>query len=160
MPNSTLVAEPGTLEITMTRIFDASPELVWKLTTDPKLIPEWWGAASLTTVVDKMDVRPGGQWRFVETDSEGNEYAFHGVYHTVDNPGTLIQTFEWEGMPGHVLLETITLEAIEGGQTRMIDQSVFQSVADRDGMLMSGMEEGSVETYERLSALIKKARAA
>lgn len=159
MSKSTLVAEPGKQEFTMTRIFDASPELIFRLTTDPELIPQWWGPAYLTTVVDKMDVRPGGEWRFVQHDPEGNEYAFRGVYHTIDNSGYMVQTFEWEGMPGHVILETITLEALPDGKTKMIDQSVFQSVADRDGMLANGADGGADEMFDRLTALIKQAQA-
>lgn len=155
---SNLIAEPGTQEIVMTRIFDAPRELVFKVCTDPELIPQWWGPASLTTTVDKMEVRPGGLWRYVHRDAEGNEYAFRGVYHDITAPERMVMTFEWEGMPGHVLLETITLEDYEG-KTRMTDQSVFQSVADRDGMIQSGMESGATEMMDRLTALVEKAKA-
>lgn len=157
---SKLVAEPGVQEMSVERVFDATPELIFKLTTDPELIPQWWGPAYLTTVVDKMDVRPGGEWRYVQTDPEGNEYPFRGVYHTVDFPNYIVMTFEWEGMPGHVILETITLEALPDGKTKMTDQSVFQSVADRDGMLANGAEGGSDEMFDRLTELIKQAQTA
>src|SRR5438128_12053369 len=80
---TTILAEPGKQEILITREFDAPRELVFKACTDPKLIPQWWGPRYLSTEVDKMDVRPGGQWRFLNRDAEGNEYAFHGVYHEV-----------------------------------------------------------------------------
>lgn len=160
MSKSTLVAEPGTHEITMTRDFDAPRELIFKLLVDPDLAAQWWGPSSVTTTIDKMDVRPGGEWRFVHSDAEGRVDAFHGVYHAVNFPESLIMTFEWEGMPNHVLLDTITLEELPGGKTRISDQSVFQSVADRDGMLMSGMESGANESWDRLEALIKDAQTA
>jgi uncharacterized protein YndB with AHSA1/START domain len=151
-------AEPGKQEILITREFDAPRELVFKACTDPKLIPQWWGPRYLSTQVDKMDVRPGGQWRFINRDAEGKEYAFHGVYHEVLAPERIIDTFEFEGLPetGHVTLETMKLEEFPGGRTRLTVQSVFQSVADRDGALQSGMEEGVNETYDRLAELLKK----
>ena len=104
------------------------------------------------TVVE-MDARPGGSWRFVHRDPDGNEYGFHGVHHDILPPERAVRTFEFEGMPGHVQLETITFEEFEG-KTRIRGQSVFQSVEDRDGMLQSGMEAGMSEGFERLDALL------
>ncbi len=155
---TTITAEPGKQEILITREFDAPRELVFKAFTDPQLIPQWWGPRNLSTEVDKLDLRPGGQWRFINRDAQGNEYAFHGVYHEVLAPQRIIDTFEFEGLPetGHVTLETMKLEALPGGRARLITQSVFQSVADRDGMLQSGMEAGVNETYDRLAELLKK----
>jgi uncharacterized protein YndB with AHSA1/START domain len=153
-----ILAEPGKQELLITREFDAPRELVFKACTDPKLIPQWWGPRYLSTEVDTMDVRPGGQWRFINRDAEGNQYAFHGVYHEILAPERIIDTFEFEGLPetGHVTLETMKLEALPGGRTRLTAQSVFQSVADRDGTLQSGMEEGVNDTYDRLAELLKK----
>jgi uncharacterized protein YndB with AHSA1/START domain len=153
-----ILAEPGKQEILITREFDAPQELVFKACTDPKLIPQWWGPRYLSTQVDKMDVRPGGQWRFINRDAEGKEYAFHGVYHEILAPERIIDTFEFEGLPetGHVTLETMKLEKLPGGRTKLTVQSVFQSVADRDGMLQSAMQEGVDDTYDRLAELLKK----
>ncbi len=155
---TTITAEPGKQEILITREFDAPRELVFQACTDPKLISKWWGPRYLSTQVDKMDVRPGGQWRFINRDAQGNEYAFHGVYHEVLAPERIIDTFEFEGLPetGHVTLETMKLEALPGGRTKLIAQSVFQSVADRDGMLQSDMEEGVNDTYDRLAELLQQ----
>src|SRR2546427_1941510 len=153
-----ILAEPGKQEILITREFDAPRELVFQACTDPQLIPQWWGPRSLSTEVDQMDVRPGGQWRFLNRDALGNAYAFHGVYHEVLAPERIIDTFEFEGLPetGHVTLETMRLEELPGGRTKFTVQSVFQSVADRDGMLQSGMEEGAKEAYEPPAGLLKK----
>ena len=148
------IAEPGTHEIIMARVFDAPRELVFKVMTDPTLIPQWWGQRNSTTTVDEMDVRAGGRWRYVQRDQQGNEFAFHGVYHSIVVPERVIDTFEFEGMPGHVLLETMTLEAQADGTTKVIVSSVFQSVADRDGMLNSGMQDGANESYDRLAELL------
>lgn len=159
---TTVRAEQGKQELLITREFDAPRELVFKAFTDPILLPQWWGPRNLSTEVDKMDVRPGGQWRFLNRDAEGKEYAFHGVYHEILAPERIIDTFEFEGLPetGHVTLETLKLEELPGGRTRLISQSVFQSVADRDGMLQSNMEEGINETYDRLEELLEKLKKA
>jgi len=155
---TTIIVEPGKQELIITREFDAPRELVFKAVTDPTLITQWWGPRYLSTEVDKMDARTGGQWRFINRDSQGNEYAFHGVYHEVRAPERIIDTFEFEGLPetGHVTLETMKLEQLPGGRTRLTTQSVFQSVADRDGMLQSGMEEGTKDSYDRLEELLRK----
>lgn len=154
----TVSAEPGKQEVVITREFDAPRELVFKACTDPELIPQWWGPRYLTTEVDRLDVRPGGQWRFIQHDAEGNEYGFRGVYHEILAPERIIDTFEFEGLPekGHVVLETFRFEALPGNRTRLISQSVFQSVADRDAMLQSGMETGVDDSYERLTELLQK----
>jgi uncharacterized protein YndB with AHSA1/START domain len=155
MTETVLIAEPGKQEIVVTRVFDAPRELVFKTITDPDLIPQWWGPKYLTTTVERMEVKPGGIWRYIQKDAKGNEYAFQGVYHGIDAPERLVYTFEFEGIPGHVLLETVRLKD-QNGKTKMIDQSVFQSVEDRDGMLTSGMEEGANETMDRLTGLLSK----
>jgi uncharacterized protein YndB with AHSA1/START domain len=159
MKNETKIrAEPGKQELFIVREFDVPRELVFKVVMDPKLIPEWWGPRFLTTKVDKMDPRPGGQWRFINNDSDGKNYAFHGIYHEVRSPELVIDTFEFEGIPepGHASMETMRLEELPGGRTRLTTQSVFQSVADRDATLQSGMEEGVKDTYNRLEELVAK----
>jgi uncharacterized protein YndB with AHSA1/START domain len=152
------IVEPNVQEIVMTRVFDAPRDLVYKICNDPELRPQWWGPSILTTDVLKMDVRSGGEWRIVQRDPEGNEFGFHGVYHLVDPPSRTVNTFEFEGVPGHVVLETATFEEVEGGKTRLTIQSVFQSVADRDAMVQSGMEGGASEGMDRLADLIAKAQ--
>ena len=155
---TTITAELGKQEMLITREFDAPRDLVFKAFTDSELIPQWWGPRYLSTLVDKMDLRAGGEWRFIQRDAEGKEYGFHGVYHEILVPERIIDTFEFEGLPetGHVCLETLTLEALPEGRTRLIAQSVFQSVADRDGALYSGMAEGVEDTYNRLAELLEK----
>lgn len=148
-----VTAQPGQHDIVMTRTFNASRELVFKALTDPTLIPRWWGPCTYTTVVDQMDVRMGGIWRFIQRGADGNEIPFRGVYHQISAPERLVYTFEWEGMPGHILLETVTLTE-EAGQTTLTDALVFQSIADRDGMITSGMESGAAESWDRLSELL------
>jgi uncharacterized protein YndB with AHSA1/START domain len=153
MSKLTVVAEPGKQETVLTREFDAPRELVFRTHIDPALMARWWGQRDSTTVIDVLEARPGGRWRFAERDKDGNEYAFHGVYHDIVTPERIVQTFEFEGMPGHVLLETSTFEDI-GGRTKIVTHSVYQSVEDRDGMVASGMEYGAEEGYQQLDELL------
>jgi uncharacterized protein YndB with AHSA1/START domain len=156
MTKANLIAEPGKHEIIMSRTFNAPRELVFKTITDPKYIPQWWGPRDLTTIVDKMEVQAGGRWRYIQRDPQGNEFAFHGIYHAVTAPERIVNTFEFEGLPGHVVLETLTLTTSVDGQTKLTVSSIFQSVEDRDGMIEAGMESGVVDSYERLDKILGK----
>jgi uncharacterized protein YndB with AHSA1/START domain len=149
------VTTPTEREIHIERVFDAPRDRVFEAYTDPKLIPEWWGPDSTTTVVDRMDVRPGGSWRFVARDSDGSETAFRGTYREVSPPERIVQTFEWEGMPGHVSVETATFEDL-GDRTKVVTTSLFHTTEERDGMLQSGMERGMNETFVRLDKLLAR----
>ena len=150
---------PSDREIVGSRIMDAPPELVFKAYTDPDLIPRWWGPRRYATTVDKMDLRPGGVWRFVHRAADGGEYAFNGVYREIVPPKRLVYTFNYEGAPGHEAVETVTFEEAEGGKTRMTDHLLFETREERDGMLNSGMEEGAAETIDRLAELLKELQA-
>lgn len=157
MTNKTkVIVEEGKQELFIEREFDAPRDLVFEVTTNPKYLPQWWGPKDLTTEVDTAVVKSSGHWRFVHTGQDGTKYGFHGTYHEVLAPERVIQTFEWEGLPekGHVLLETTKFEELPGNRTKLIVQQVFQSVADRDGMIGSGMEGGMTESHERLDELL------
>ena len=143
-------------EVVLTRVFDAPRELVFKAHTDPDLIPQWWGLRSNTTIVETMDVRPGGMWRFIQRDSNGHEFAFHGEYREILPPGRLVNTFEFEGLPGHVILDTSVFEELPDGRTQLTATSLFATIVDRDGMLDSGMESGSNESWDRLTELLER----
>jgi uncharacterized protein YndB with AHSA1/START domain len=147
------VTTPTDREIHVERVFDAPRDRVFAAFTDPQLIPQWWGPHGTTTIVDAMDVSPGGSWRFVSHGADGSETAFRGTYREVVAPERIVQTFEWEGMPGHVSVETATFEDL-GDRTRLTTTALFHTTEERDGMLSSGMEGGMNETYARLDALL------
>jgi uncharacterized protein YndB with AHSA1/START domain len=149
---TTTVTTPAEREIRVEREFDAPRDRVFAAYTDPALIPEWWGPRGTTTVVDRMEVHDGGGWRFVMRSAEG-ETAFRGTYREIVPPERIVQTFEWEGMPGHVSVETATFEDL-GGRTKVTTTSLFHTTAERDGMLSSGMESGLSESYERLDEVL------
>ena len=154
MPGKSKPARTSDREIVTTHVFDAPRDLVWRTWTDPKLIPRWWGPRKYTTTVVKMDVRPGGTWRFVQHDDEGNEFGFHGAYKEVVPPERIVDTFEFEGMPGHILVESAVFEEI-GQKTKVTQKALFETVEDLEGMLASGMEEGARETMERFTELVQ-----
>ncbi len=155
MSTTATLTPPTDREIRVERIFDAPRDRVFAAFTDPALIPEWWGPYDTTTIVDQMDVRPGGLWRFIARDCEGRETAFRGVYREITPPERIVQSWEWEGLPGHVSIETAEFEDL-GARTLMIGTTLFHTTEERDGMLNSGMEKGMNETYERLDALLAR----
>jgi len=153
------ITTPSNREIRIERVFDAPRDRVFAVYTDPELIPEWWGPRDTTTVVDEMDVRTGGRWRFVMHNADGSESGFRGAYREVTPPERIVQTFEWEPMAGHVSVETATFEDL-GDRTKVTTVSIFHTTVERDGMLASGMESGLNETYARLDELLAKRAAA
>lgn len=149
--NTSTFTKPSDTEIAMARVFDAPRESVFTAYTDPAAIAQWWGQRSSTTVVDKQETIPGGQWRYVQKHPEqGIEYAFHGEYREVAPNERLISTFEFEGMPGHVVVDTAEFEALDG-KTKVTVTSKFDTKEERDGMLQSGMEEGANESWDQLA---------
>ena len=155
MATTQIIAEAGVPQIVITREFDAPRELLFRAHTDPELLVQWLGPRDLTMTIDHHDVRDGGAWRFTHRDADGNEYGFRGVYHGTPSPDGIIRTFEFEGMPGHVSLETLTFEE-NGVKTLLRANAVYQSVEDRDGMVQSGMEAGVNDGYERLDDLVAR----
>lgn len=155
---TTVRAEPGKQEAFITREFDAPRQLVFQAFIDPKLYVQWLGPRRLKMRLEKFEPKAGGAWRYVHVDADGTEYGFHGVNHEVLAPERLIGTFEFEGLPekGHVSLETARFEELSGGRTRLTIHDVFQTVADRDGMIQSGMEQGINESFERLDELLAR----
>jgi len=155
MEKNKILIEREKHDVVITQLFDAPCDLVWKAYTDPGLIPQWWGPRNLSTTVETMDVKKRGKWRFVQKDSDGKEYAFNGVYKEIIPKKELIYTFEYEAMPGHEILETITFDEIKG-KTKLTDKSLFKTDEDLDGMVKSGMEEGATESMERFAELLDK----
>jgi len=158
-PNTSrlIVTTPSDLEIQLVREFDAPRELLFDAFSSCQHVHAWWGQGASTMPVCELDFRVGGKWRFVEREPDGGEFGFRGEYREIARPERLVQTFEYEGMPGHVSLETSIFEDL-GGRTRLVTTSVFDSKEDRDGMLQSGMEQGAGETYDRLEAYLTSLR--
>ncbi len=154
-----ITAEPGLPYIDMSREFDAPRDVLYRAYTEPDLLVRWLGPRRMTMVLDRWDVRDGGAWRYVHRDEAGNEFGFHGVFHGTPTPERMVQTFEFEGAPGHVSLQALTFEERDG-RTTVRTHSVFQSVQARDAMVESGMESGVNEGFDRLEELLPSLLAA
>jgi uncharacterized protein YndB with AHSA1/START domain len=150
------VSTPSEREIRIERIFNAPRERVWKALTDPALVAEWWGRGN-RLVIERMETHRGGHWRFVEHAPDG-QHGFEGRYREVTPPERVIQTFEWDGMPGHVAVQTMTLEDLGDGRTKLVTLSLFHTIEDRDGMLQSNMEQGVAQSYAALDKVLAKLR--
>lgn len=147
---------PTDREIRIERIFNAPRDRVWQAMADPKLVAQWWGRGN-KLVIEKFEMKRGGHWRFVEHSDHG-EHGFEGRFREVTPPERVIQTFEWDGMPGHVIIETMNLEDLGDGRTRLVNVSLFHTTDERDGMLQSGMEGGLNESYEALDKVLAALR--
>lgn len=148
------ITTPSDREIRIERVFNAPPERIWKAMTDPALVAQWWGRGN-KLVVERMEVVRGGHWRFVEHSADG-VHGFEGRYREVTPPRRLEQTFEWDGMPGHVSIDTTILEPLPEGRTKIVNLSLFHTVGDRDGMINSGMEQGLSDSYAALDGLLTR----
>lgn len=153
-----ITAEPGNALIETEREVDAPRDLVFRAWTDPALLAQWLGPRRLAMRVEAYDVRHGGAWRYVHVDTDGSEYGFRGVFHGDPTPDRMVQTFEFEGAPGHVSLDTLTMEDL-GSRTIVRTVSSFQSVEARDAMLNSGMAGGMEEGYAQLDELLTRLQA-
>jgi uncharacterized protein YndB with AHSA1/START domain len=143
---------PADREIRIERVFEAPRERVWRAYTDPKLVAQWWGRGN-RLVIERMEVERGGHWRFVEHAPDG-PHGFEGRFREVTPPERIVQTFEWDGMLGHVVVNTVTFEDLGEARTRVVTVSLFHTTEERDGMLQSGMELGLNEGYAALDRLL------
>ncbi len=148
------VTTPTDREIHIERVFDAPRDRVWRAFTERDQIAQWWGRGN-KLVVERMEVERGGHWRFVEHSADG-VHGFEGRYREVTPPERLVYTFEWDGMPGHVAVDTTIFEDLGDGRTKVVSTSIFHTTEERDGMLYSGMEQGLNQSYAALDELLAK----
>jgi uncharacterized protein YndB with AHSA1/START domain len=147
-----IVTTPTDRSIRIERVFDAPRDRVWRAFTDPELVAHWWGRGN-KLVIERLEVERGGHWRFLEHSSDG-VHGFEGRFREVTPPSRLVQTFEWDGMPGYVIIETVEFEEVGSDRTRVVNTSLFYATEERDGMLASGMEEGLNQSYAALDRLL------
>lgn len=153
MASTEITAQPGLPLIEIVRSFAASRELLFRAHIEPDLLVRWLGPRELTMTIDRLEARDGGRWRFTHRDADGAEYGFRGVFHGTPSPDGIVRTFEFEGAPGHVSLESLAFE--EAGERTVVRViAAYQSVAARDAMIASGMESGVNDGYDRLDELV------
>ena len=149
---TSIVTTPTPRTIHIERIFDAPRDCVWRALTEPGLVARWWGRGHVLDV-ERLEVERGGHWRYVE-HHDGDTDGFEGRFREVTRPERIVQTFEWDGMPGYVSVETATLEDLGDGRTRLVIDDLFHTTQERDGMLGSGMQAGMDESYSALDRLL------
>ena len=150
---ATIDADPDLPQIRITRDLHAAPAQVLRAHTDPELYAQWVGPKDLSTRIEHWDARTGGAWAMVNIGPDGEEYSFHGSFHDVTED-RIVQTFTFDGWPEGVSLETMRLEDLGDGWTRMHSTSMFDSFESRAQMLDSGMDVGVHEGYAALDALL------
>ena len=155
MTDMQITAQPGIPQVLTSREFDAPRDLVYRAYTEPELLKQWLGPRKYTMTIERFEPRDGGTWRYIHADDAGNSFGFHGVFHGMPSPDGMVQTFEFEGAPGHVSMDTVTFEEHDG-KTTVRTNSVFQSVAARDAMVDAGMASGMSEGYDRLNEVLAK----
>ncbi len=148
----TVTANAGEQTISFSREFEASAKLVFQAHTDAALIAQWIGPAGTEMIMREFDARTGGCWSYV-ISGRGGEWAFHGSFHEVTPASRIVQTFEYEGEPGHPNLEVLTFTELDGGRSRLDGVSLFLSVDERDAML-GDMDGGMDENFDRLEELL------
>jgi uncharacterized protein YndB with AHSA1/START domain len=155
-PETASVTTPSDREIRIERIFDAPRELVWRAFTEPPLLAQWWGRGNKLDV-ERMELERGGHWRFVEHAPEGDA-GFEGRYREVAPPERIVTTFEWDGMPGYVIIDRAEFEQLDDGRTKVVDTSFFFTQEERDGMLQADVAEGITRSYLALDEVLASMR--
>jgi uncharacterized protein YndB with AHSA1/START domain len=150
----TITAPEGLPFIDIEREVDAPVAAVFRAHKEPELVAQWLGPRGYEMLIERYDFITQGGYRYIHRNPEGDEFAFNGVFHVVRENEFAVQTFEFEGVPDVVAIESITFDDLGDGRTRLRIHSVYPSVEARDGMIASGMERGLTEGYARLDELV------
>ena len=150
--NKVRITTPAERTIHIERTFDASVARVWDAHTKPELVAQWFGRGNKLTV-EQLEPTRGGRWRYVEETSRGPQ-GFEGRYREVTPKTQIVRTFEWDGMPGHVIVEDTKFVDLGDGRTNVVIDMTFHTTEERDGMLNSGVEPGMNAAYEALDTVL------
>ena len=148
------ITTPSDREIRIERGFAAPRDQLWKALTQADLLSQWWGRGNPVTV-ERIEPQRGGRWRFVEQSDAGPQ-GFEGRFREVEPPVRLVETFEWDGMPGHVAIQSMSLEQLGDGKTTLVTVMTFHTTEERDGMLAAGMEDGLGKSYRALDDVLAR----
>ena len=122
--------------------------------TEPEILAQWWGRGN-RLVIERFELERGGHWRFIEHSDPG-PHGFEGRYREIVPLERSVSSFEWDGMPAHVLIQTMTLEPLFDGRTKLVTTALFHIAAERDGMLHLGVEGGTNQSYDALERVLAK----
>jgi uncharacterized protein YndB with AHSA1/START domain len=148
----TRITTPSDREIHAERIVNAPRDRVWRAYADPALIPQWWGRGNRLDI-ERHEFQRGGHWRYVEHSDHG-VHGFEGRYREVTPPERFVRSFEWDGMPGHVAIEFVTLVDLGDGRTKITIVMQMHTREERDGFLHSGMQEGMDAAFAELDTIL------
>lgn len=143
------------LEISSKRIYSASPAQLFAAYTDPIQVAKWWVPSTYSIIVERLDVRLGGSWRFIETEPNGTTYAWSGIYQELEPPNKLVTTFVFEPTPGHVHIGTVLFSQLANGETELFETLKFLNTEDLEYIVGMGMEVRRTESLDRLEAMIE-----
>lgn len=152
-----VVAPAGQQIISFSREFEADATLVFAAHTDADLVARWIGPRGTRMTMREFEARTGGCWSYVVSGAGGASWAFHGSFHEVTAPRRIVQTFEYDGEPGHPCLEVFTFSDTGDGRSRIDGLSIFLTVEHRDAM-RNDIDAGRDEDFERLDELLATAR--
>ncbi|HET7060131.1 MAG TPA: SRPBCC domain-containing protein [Candidatus Saccharimonadales bacterium] len=153
MAKTKFEVDKDNLEVRITRVYNATPQRLWRAYTDPEEVAQWWR----NTTIDKFELKVGGAWRFVDHGKNGDEeHGFHGEFKEIDEPRKIVRTFEYEPWAGHVMTESVIFEPQGESQTLVTTVSKYANLDDLEGMVQSGMEKGATAGLERIAALVEQ----
>ncbi|MCM6773578.1 SRPBCC domain-containing protein [Nocardia sp. CDC159] len=150
-----VVTPVGEQTIHVERVFDAALDRVWDAYSRLEQLVQWWGRGNRLEA-ERWEFRKGGHWRLVE-HADGEAHGFEGRFREITPKERIVQSFEWDGMPAHVCIDSTTFVDLGDGRTKVVTDSQFFTREERDGMLQSGMASGLNESYRALDALLAKA---
>lgn len=148
------VTTTGERGVHIERVVAAPRDRVWAAYTEPDQLAQWWGRGNRLDI-EKWELERGGHWRFVE-HHEGGIAGFEGRFREVTPVERIVWSFEWDGMPTHVSVETIEFVDLGDGRTKLVTDTIFMTGEDRDGMMQSGMEAGMNASFAALDALLAR----
>lgn len=151
-------AQYGERSLTLTRVYDAPRELVWRAWTDPKMLAQWFGPKHFTSSVPEFNVRPGGALRIVMHGPDGNDYPMKGVFRAVEPPSRLTFSNIAVDNDGNHLLEgetTVILEE-QGGKTKLTLQTYAKGLVPMAPQMLAGMEMGWSGSFDKLGELLAR----
>jgi uncharacterized protein YndB with AHSA1/START domain len=151
------VTTPTDREIVLTRVFDAPRRLVFDALSKPELLKRWFGPRGWSLVVCEVDFKVGGGFRFVLRGPDGRQMGMRGVYRELAPPERSIHMESFDDYPGESQVTTVLVE--QGGKTTLTATVLAASREARDAVIISGMEHGAAETYDRLAELLPSLQA-
>jgi uncharacterized protein YndB with AHSA1/START domain len=157
--NLEIVALPGEKSFTTRRVVNAPRSLIFDAFTRPELIQRWMGPSYLTWTKCEVDLRVGGTYRFVQATPDGQSFGFYGEFRELVRPERIVRTYVFDLFPDAAALETLELED-KNGKTVIRTTTLHKTVEARDGHVQNGMEEGMVQGYVQLEALLTELQGA